>query len=378
MLRLRWVTWWPAPYWTARFDALASEPTVSLEVLYLASGSKVQGWTNRSEEWGHTAELLHDSLSMSGYGARSLRLSGVRRITHNAREWNIVLPYGDFACLAASITAKARGGKYHLFVANHEREMRRRRPPTEGLKRVMFHGASGYLVTGPQQAEYAMYYGAKDDAISMVGNPAAPLALCAEPRDDIRSAFGWDGRVIVLSVGRLAPEKDFDTLIAAAARIRSDGPPVMVAIAGAGPEAGRLQSLAMSFGLEIRLLGFLEGVDLARAYAAADVFVLPSRSEAWGLVINEAMSAGLPVVVSDRVGARHLAIEGGGSMFGVGNTDELVRELRPLVLDERSRSERGNTARTRISSETVRSWVLAVSKHFDRSMEHHPHRGQLL
>src|SRR5204862_6104287 len=97
-----------------------------------------------------------------------------------------------------------------------------------------------------------------------------------------------DGRCRLLAVGRLAPEKGLDTLLRAA-----EGLPVEVALAGAGPDEERLRAAA---GANVRFLGHVERDSLPALYAAADVLVMPSRSDPWGMVLNEAALAGLPLV----------------------------------------------------------------------------------
>ncbi|HET8602858.1 MAG TPA: glycosyltransferase [Marmoricola sp.] len=103
---------------------------------------------------------------------------------------------------------------------------------------------------------------------------------------------------LVLSVGRLAAEKDLDRLLP----LLDADPPVHLAFVGDGPDRQRLQRL---FGSEhATFAGVLRGQELADAYAAADVFVFPSTTDTLGLVLLEAMACGVPVVASDTEAAR--------------------------------------------------------------------------
>ena len=78
------------------------------------------------------------------------------------------------------------------------------------------------------------------------------------------------------------------------------------------------------------------GKDLASAYHSSHVLVLPSSFEPWGLVVNEAMAAGLPVIVSDQVGAAHDLVEGHetGFIFHFDDVDELAQRMKTLKEDE--------------------------------------------
>ncbi len=112
------------------------------------------------------------------------------------------------------------------------------------------------------------------------------------------------GRPVVLGVGRLAPQKDFGTLIAAASTWSGRTPAPVLVIAGAGPLAGELETQARTLGVDVRFLG--SRGDVPALLAAADVFALPSRWEGQPLILQEALRAGRPIVASDVGGVRDL------------------------------------------------------------------------
>ncbi len=116
-----------------------------------------------------------------------------------------------------------------------------------------------------------------------------------------RVVMGADGRRIVLHVGRLAVEKDVDTLVAAMVEAHERlGDRALFVVAGDGPRAADVR-LALPFATH---LGFLGRETLADLYADADLFVFPSPTETCGLVALEAMASGLPVVGADAGGVR--------------------------------------------------------------------------
>jgi glycosyltransferase involved in cell wall biosynthesis len=104
------------------------------------------------------------------------------------------------------------------------------------------------------------------------------------------------GRPLILSVGRLSPEKRADVLIEAVAT--QDVADTVLALAGSGPDEGRLRELAARRGVaeRVRFLGFIPGTDLPGLYRLADVFAIASEAELQSLVTMEAMASGLPVV----------------------------------------------------------------------------------
>ena len=123
------------------------------------------------------------------------------------------------------------------------------------------------------------------------------------PDEALRSRYGLPaGRPVILSVGRLSPEKRADVLIAAVARIGgSDTESPLLVLAGAGPDEQRLRSLARHYGAADRVLftGFVPDADLPGLYRAADVFAIASQAELQSLVTMAAMASGLPVVAVD-------------------------------------------------------------------------------
>ena len=160
--------------------------------------------------------------------------------------------------------------------------------------------------------------------IAVVHNAVWPREL--PPRTDARRALNLEGRRAVVSVGRLSREKGHDVLIDACAALdpalRRDA---TVVIAGDGPERGRLEARAAGAGVTLRCDGFQP--DVAPYYAAADVFVLPSRSEGSPNVLLEALAAGCPIVATGVGGVPEIVQHGSSAL--------LVAPDRPLQLRER-------------------------------------------
>ncbi len=129
---------------------------------------------------------------------------------------------------------------------------------------------------------------------------AAPVnPPSAEEIVKARTDIGAGDRPVLLTVGRLAPQKGLDVLIAAAARWQDRDPQPRTVIAGDGPLAAQLRAQANQVGADVLLLGARQ--DVPALLAIADVVVMPSRWEARALFLQEAMRSGLPIVAT-RVG----------------------------------------------------------------------------
>jgi L-malate glycosyltransferase len=194
---------------------------------------------------------------------------------------------------------------------------------------------------------------------------AAERQLTSEgvPRDRIRiisngvSAEGFSprtasGRTVttVLTVANLRAEKAHEVLLAAAAQLRPRHPHLRFVVAGDGPRAEELRTLAVTLGVETQVTFLGHREDVPALLAAADVFVLPSRSEAFPNGAVEAMAAGLPVVAS-RVGGLLDLVDDGrtGLLVTPGDPAALAAALESLVLSPARAAALGASAREVVS-----------------------------
>ena len=160
----------------------------------------------------------------------------------------------------------------------------------------------------------------------------------------------------MLSVARLAPEKGLDVLVRAVAA--ADDPRLVLVVAGEGPERARLERARRRAGVRLVLAGDVDWERIVELYVAADVFALLSEREPWAVVVNEAAACGLPLVLSDRVGAAHDLLRDGenGALVRAGDVDAAAQRLRELAADPELRRAQG--ARSR---ELARDWGYGPS-----------------
>lgn len=164
-------------------------------------------------------------------------------------------------------------------------------------------------------------------------------------RDAVRASLGLDpSSVLILFCGRLAPEKDIFTLINAVGKLNRGNSRSVLLLAGDGLLRQELEALASRVAPgAVTFLGFRNQTELPALYDLCDVFVLPSKFEPWGLVVNEVMNAGKPVIVSDQVGCGPDLVHQGenGGVFRAGDVDDLCAKLRPWLEDRNLRQNGG-------------------------------------
>ena len=316
----------PTPYRAPLFDLLARH--VELTAIYAAA-------TVAGREW--TVPLQHRAVFLRG-----VRVPGLRRLLRHdypvtprvARALQqsrpdvvVVSGWSTFASQAAVAWCVAHRIPYVLHVESHDLDPRRawRRLVKDTVATRIIRGAASVLAVGSAARESVLARGATEvrifaNTIDLERWIARADKLTPAPHDD----------VLVLSVGRDVPEKGFDVLVAAAA--------------------------AAGVRLDV-VTGGLSEDDLAQRYVDADVFALLSRHEPWGVVVNEAAASGLPLVLSDRVGAARDLLRDGDNGFLVRADDEdAAAEALGKLRDPALRRRMGERSR-----ELVRPWNYEAS-----------------
>jgi glycosyltransferase involved in cell wall biosynthesis len=200
--------------------------------------------------------------------------------------------------------------------------------------------AAGLLVTGTLARDSMIARGAHPERVRVFANTVDVKRFgdrmdgLAASRPRLRRDLGAaDDDVVVLSVARLAREKGLDALVRAVAA--AEDARLLLVVAGEGPERGQLAARADGLGVRLVLTGDVDWERIVELYAAADVFALLSEREPWAVVVNEAAACGLPLVLSDRVGAAHDLLHDGenGRLVAAGDVGVAATALRELASD---------------------------------------------
>jgi glycosyltransferase involved in cell wall biosynthesis len=363
----------PTPYRAPLFDLVSARPEIDLIVVYAAPTVARRTWR---------VEPRHRAVFLSG-----LPLPGLRRVFRHDYPFTpgihaalraadpdvlVVSGWSTYAAQAAVGWSRTKGVPYVLLVESHDLGPRAgwRRAVKGAVVPRLLRRAAGVLVVGGLARRSVVERGADPERVHLFANTVDVRAWgerarrLAERRDELRKRLDVGAQdVVVLSVGRLAPEKGLETLIRAAAGDER----IVVAIAGAGPERASLERLAQKLGVRLELLGDLDEEELAEAYAAADVFALLSLHEPWGVVVNEAAASGLPLLLSDRVGAAHDLLQDGenGIRVPAGDVGAAAAALERLADDAAFRQQAGDRSRGLVRGwgyePSVEGFVAAVS-----------------
>lgn len=350
MTRVTLLTEIPAPYRIPLFNALADR--VDLRVLFLARQNPERPYKLHEDELRFDWEVLPGADRTVGGRWLVLNRGLLRRL--RGSDAVVLGGWNQPAFWIALAWARATRTPAYLWVESTLHD--ERTGAGSLLKRLAGRAATGFIVPGRASEEYVRAF-APRAAVTIAPN-AVDTELFASRRADrerLRSELGLEGCVF-LYVGRLAPEKGVDVLLRAFWEIED----AQLVLAGAGAAERRLRAIAPP---GVRFLGNVERDELPNWYAAADVLVLPSQSEPWGMSLNEGAAAGLPLVATDAAGAAHELIENEVNGFRVpaGDVAALRDALMRLVSDEHFRRSAGERSREISARFTPEAWADAVA-----------------
>jgi glycosyltransferase involved in cell wall biosynthesis len=377
--RVAYLVTHPIQYQAPLLRLIAAQPDIDLTVFFQSDVS-LRSYDDpgfgRAVAWdvplleGYRSELLPGLGRHDPIGAQwPISWGFARRLTRARFDVLWVHGYARHVNWAAMLVAKARGLK--VFVRDEATAFSAQRSRLHRwLKRGFFSALSAvvdvFLVIGSANRDYYLAQGIPPEKlVSMpycVDNAffASRAAEAVGHRDALRRELGLEsGRAVILYASKFEPRKRPDDLLAAYERLLrmgGRGAQAYLLLVGDGVLRASLEASARAKGLEgVRFPGFRNQTELPALYDLCDVFVLPSTSESWGLVVNEVMATGRAVVVSDAVGcARDLVVDGrNGAIFPLGQVDALASAL-SAILEDPDRAERMGQA----SRDIMGSWSL--------------------
>lgn len=205
------------------------------------------------------------------------------------------------------------------------------------IKQHFIKAANGWLSTGSNTTKYFQHYGAKKDKIyvypftSVDESDILEKPLSIDEKIECRNSIGISNKIVVLSVGQFIYRKGFDVLLKAA-KYLTDG--IEFYMVGGEPTDEYKSILVQDQIQNVHFVDFKSKKELIKYYQAADIFVLPTREDIWGLVINEAMAQGLAVITTDKciAGLEMIEVEKNGMIIPADNVSQLVEAIKKAII----------------------------------------------
>jgi glycosyltransferase involved in cell wall biosynthesis len=341
-MRLALVTEIIAPYRIPVFNELANHPEIDLNVIFLAeTDPSLRQWQVYKDEIRFDYEVLPSWRRRIGQ-YKVLLNTGVGRCLRAFSPDAVVC--GGYNYLAAwniALWTQHNNVPLLLWCESTARDTRRNYRSVELLKAKFLGQCDGFIVPGKSSAEYLRQLGIREHSVFTAPNAvdnAFFTAAADQSRLDpgLRRKLGLPERYFLYS-GRLVTEKGIFDLLSAYAKLKDQlREEVGLVFAGDGPQKSQLMESAGSLpsGM-VKFPGFQQREGLAQLYALADVLILPTHTDPWGLVVNEAMACGLPIIATQVAGcAADLVREGvNGFVVPAHDQDELAAAMTTLAAD---------------------------------------------
>ncbi|HYA26292.1 MAG TPA: glycosyltransferase family 4 protein [Terriglobales bacterium] len=336
-----------APYRIPVFNALAQKPGIDLHVIFLAETDPTQRqWLVHKEEIRFSFEVLpswrrriHRRNLLLNWGVDSaLRLASPDAVVCGG--------YNYLASWEALRWARRNRVPFLLWVESTVRDLRSGSLVLESLKRRFLQQCDGFTVAGKSSFEYLNSYGVPEHTIFTAPN-AVDTDFFKQAAEQARRNESENRRSLhlpkryFLFVGRLVKEKGIFDLLEAYAMLAPElRKQISLLFAGDGIARTELERRAAAIQPgSIQVAGFLQREALAVFYALAEAFVFPTHSDPWGLVVNEAMVCGLPVICSSAAGcAADLVDRQNGRVVCASAVGELASALNELAIDPQLRA----------------------------------------
>ncbi len=373
MTTVIWIDWYC--YHVSRFRALFEHKSFQRQVsgIELVGGCGVhRGMQFRDAE---RADLPIHSLFPNADWDQTGQMKlawAVWRKLDQLRPSSVLVPgWYTAPALAAAIWARLHGRRSILMSETTEQD-HCRVWWKETIKRLLIRLLFDFAVTGGEpHVRYLTRLGFPIDRIARYYDVVDNL-FYREQADRARQ-ISEHNRILglpplyFLYVGRLAPEKNIGASLRAFARYRESGGTWSFVLVGDGPERAALEHLSGELGISehVQFTGQRAAMDIAVYYALAGCFILPSIREPWGLVVNEAMASGLPLIVSNRCGCAEDLIESGGNgyLFDPRNDGELAALMLTVATSSQATLDRmSQRSQEIIANYSTGHWAAEVAR----------------
>lgn len=356
------VVYWnniPAPYIVDRFNALVRRGNVDFEAWFNDRREPDRSWAVDESTW----EFSYRFLPTVSIGRHRLHVP-VMLLGKEMPDFLVSL-YAQPSFIMGWMASRLR--KRHIAFwaqVTHDSWVSRRRWK-EALKAIMFRRIDAALGSGEDSRKFAIKYGTSPDRALVLQHSIDVEHFrrgaldAAKRRKDVRAQLGLEG-VTFIYVGRLWSGKGLVNLLDAFCEVQGAIGQTSLLLIGDGPQEEELKRRVEHSRLRnVVFAGFKDKEALPEFYAAADIFVFPTLGDPYGLVVDEALASGLPVISTDAAGEIRQRIDDGvnGYIVSAGYAAELVKPMLRLAADAEALEAMRRRCRSQIRARTPEQWA---------------------
>lgn len=327
-MKVLFITNIPSPYRIDFFNEL--NKYCDLTVLFERKTA-----TDRNDSW-YSNEFEFNGFFLKSINIGSEASLSCEVIKYIKKSYDVIVlgGYSSPTSMIASLYMKTHKIPYYLnadggFINYNENKI------TKLIKSFFISSASYWLCSGEETKKYLTYYGAKTDYIfkfpftSIKNTDILKSLISLDRKEKLKNELGIPYDKVILSVGQFIPRKGFDWMIEAYKEIDKE---IGIYIIGGNPSE-EYKSLKKKYEMiNLHFIDFQNKVSLNKWYQSADLFVLPTREDIWGLVINEAMSQGIPVITTDKCIAGIELIENGKNGYVINDFNMSTLEKKTIEI----------------------------------------------
>ena len=363
MKRVLFLTNYPSPYRVHFFDELGKYMDVT--VLY---SDRVEDIKHRNAAWFEEGDHGFRAVRLTPKFAVGRRYLCFDVIPWLKREYDAIVVCGYSSPTAVLAMAWLRLHRISFYMEVDGGLIRQDGKLKHFVKKSLVCLANQWLSTGVHTTKYLVHYGAREERVthypfsSLYEKDILSEVPPLEEKKALRRTLGIEEKHMILAIGQFIHRKGFDVLMHAAEELDPD---VGIYIVG-GETTEEYSRLREELGLSnVHFLSFQKKERLALLYNAADLFVLPTREDIWGLVINEALAFGLPTITTDRCVAGLELIEDGvnGYVVPVGDAKALAEKIQAVLASDREKM--GHSALEKVRPYTLENMAKTHAEIFE-------------
>lgn len=303
--RLLYLTNMPAPYRVEFFNELTRDCNVTVLFEMRTADDRDKRWSSAEKYQFHA--IFMKAWYSKGEGAFCPEI--IRYIKEYRRDIIVVGGYSTPTGMLSILYMKLHNIP---FLLNCDGGMIKEEIPFKRkIKTFFISAASGWLSTGKATNQYLLHYGACEDKIYEYSFTSVRkgdiIEVSEEKKRNLREKLGISEKKMVLFVGRFIPLKGIDVLLRACKNMDDTA----VVLVGGNDISSYQEILDVDVLCSVYVMGFQTKDSIKKYYMAADLFVLPTRGDVWGLVVNEAMACGLPIITTTKCVAGQELVQDG-------------------------------------------------------------------
>lgn len=307
---------------------------------------------------GLKCELLDHINIFSKYG---IALSAPFRLLSKKTDIIIANDQHVLETYIAFFAAKLRRKKFIIWSETFDWPRAPRSKILDPLVRFMIKNTDACIAVGKKSKEYFQKLGAKEENIFMAPDTALTYEVLNFEKnlENLNQKVDTNGKKLILYMSRIVRYKGLDVLVKAFAKLEKEVPDAVLLICGEGPFKEEVEKFVQQSNIKnVKFIGWVKKHEIGFFYSICDVFVLPSLfrdndAECWGLVLNEAMALGKPIISTDEVGAAQDLIRNGENGYRVkaGDVGEMYEALKNVIKNDSLREQMGKISKEIIQKE---------------------------